>query len=91
MMMEFKARAETGVQLSSTLDFLWMIGVILSYIGIIIMILMGRGIQSILLSVIYGTIWLWPLLIFDPQPIYSMILLFAVIGTITWFYLKKKG
>jgi hypothetical protein len=91
MLMGFKARAEAGagVRLSSTSDNLWLLGVFLSAIGIAIMVFIGRGIQCILLSAVYGIIWLWPLLIFDPQPISSMILLLVVAVTTVWFFLKR--
>lgn len=87
MLMGIKARAEagSGVKLSSTLDILWLLGVALSGIGIFIIVLMGRGIQCVLLPVIYGIIWLWPLLVSEPKPIYSMILLFIVAVTMVWF------
>lgn len=90
MLMGIKARAEagSGVQLSSTSDNLWFSGVFLSGIGIFLMVLIGRGMQRVLLSVIYGIIWLWPLLIFDPKPIYSMILLFVVAVPMVWFAFK---
>ena len=92
MLMGIKARAEagSGVQLSSTSDILWLFGVFLSGIGIFLIVLMGRGIQRVLLSAIYGIIWLWSLLIFDPQPIYSMILLFVVAMTMVWFVIKQR-
>ncbi|MBI5590221.1 MAG: hypothetical protein HY881_07040 [Deltaproteobacteria bacterium] len=92
MLMGIKARSEagSGVQLSSTSDILWFLGVFLSGVGIFLMVLMGRGIQRVLLLAIYGIIWLWPLLIFDPQPIYSMILLFVVAVTIVWLVFKHR-
>jgi hypothetical protein len=90
MLMGFKARAEAGagVHLSSTSDNLWLLGVFLSAIGIAIMVFIGRDIQSILLSILYGLIWLWPLLIFDPRPKYSLILLLIVAVTTGWFFLS---
>ncbi len=92
MLMGIKARAEagSGAQPSSTSDILWFFGVFLSGIGIFLMVFMGRGIQCVLLPVIYGIIWLWPLLIFDPQPIYGMILLFVVAVTMAWFVIKNR-
>lgn len=86
MLMGFKARAEAGagVRLSSTSDNLWLLGVFLSGIGIAIMAFIGRDIQCVLLSAIYGIIWLWPLLIFDPRPKYSLILLLVVAATTVW-------
>jgi hypothetical protein len=84
MLMGFKARAEAGagIRLSSTSDNLWLLGVFMSAIGIAIMVFIGRDIQYMLLPALYGLIWLWPLLIFDPQPKYSMSLLLVVAVTI---------
>ncbi|SFG29358.1 hypothetical protein SAMN05660649_01302 [Desulfotomaculum arcticum] len=92
MLMGIKARAEagSGVQLSSTSDILWFIGVFLAGIGIFLMVLMSGSIQRVLLSTIYGIIWLWPLLVFDPQPIYSMMLLSVVAVTMVWFVFKHR-
>jgi hypothetical protein len=86
MLMGIKARVEAGagVRLSSTSDNLWLLGVFLSGIGIATMVFTGGGIQCILLSAVYGILWLWSLLIFDPRPVYSLSLLLMVAVTITW-------
>ncbi|MBI5584223.1 MAG: hypothetical protein HY892_10390 [Deltaproteobacteria bacterium] len=91
MLMGIKARAEAGrgVDLPATGDLFWFLGVFLSGIGIVIMVLIDQGIPSLLLSALYGIFWLWPLLIFEPRPAYSMILLLAVALTITWFVSKR--
>jgi hypothetical protein len=93
MLMGFKAQAEAGagVRLSSTSDNLWLLGVFLSGIGIAIMAFIGRDIQCTLLSAVYGIIWLWPLLIFDPRPKYSLILLLVVAVTTVWLLFKQAG
>ncbi len=91
MLMGFKAQAETGEPQSSTSDNLWIVGVILSTFAIILLVFISRGVQRVLLTAIYGIIWLWPLLIFDPQPIYSIALLVIIASTITWFLLPKKN
>ena len=92
MLIGFKARAEAGegVRLSIIPDILWFLGVLLSYLGIILLVFMGRSIQCAVLSIFFGIIWLWPLLIFDPQNVYSVILLILIIATIIWFRLKKS-
>lgn len=92
MMMGFKARAEAGegVRLSSIPDILWFLSVLLSFIGIVLMILMNRDIQSVLLSAFFGILWLWPVLILEPQPVYSIILLLSIIAAMIWFRLKKS-
>ena len=86
MLMGFKAQAEDGVRLSSTVDNLWLLGIFLSGIGIALMVFIGKGTQSVLLSMIYGVIWLWTLLILDPKPIFSMILFLIIIATTVWLY-----
>jgi hypothetical protein len=89
MLMGFKARAEAGagVRLSSTADNLWLLGIFMSAIGIAIMVFIGRDIQYILLSVLYSLIWLCSLLIFDPRPKYSLLLLLVVaVTTSTMLY-----
>ncbi len=93
MLMGIKAKAEAGagIQLSTNSDILWFSGVFLSGIGIALMVFVGRGIKKILLSVIYGIIWLWPVLILDPHPIYIMVLLFVVAVTMVGFVLKDAG
>jgi hypothetical protein len=81
MLMGMKARVE-GVRLSATSDNLWLLGVLLSGIGIALVIFSGHGIQNIFLSVLYGVAWLWTLLILEPQPKYSMALLLIEVVTI---------
>ncbi len=76
MLMGFKAQAEDDtVQRSSISDNLWLLGVLLSAIGIVLMAAIGDGLQGILIPVLLGVVWLWILLIFDPKPKYSMTLL----------------
>lgn len=84
MLMGFKAQAEAGdsVRLSSISDNLWLLGVLLSVGGIVLMAVIGDGVQGILIPVLFGIVWLWSLLIFDPQPKYSMTLLLIEIVTI---------
>lgn len=82
MLMGIKARAE-GVRLSAASDNLWLLGVLLSGIGIALMIFWGQGIQNILLSIFYGIAWLWALLISEPRPKYGMALLLIEVMTIT--------
>lgn len=88
MLMGFKARAEAGegVRLSSNLDNLWLLGLVLSAIGIAIMVFIDRRSLSIFLSAVYSLIWLWSLLIFDPHPKYGVTLLLVVAMTIIWFF-----
>ena len=92
MLIGLKAQAEAGegVRLSVIPDIIWFAGVFLSFIGIVLLIFMGGSIRSAVLSVFFGIIWLWPLLLFDPRRVYSLILLILIIGTIIWFQLKKS-
>lgn len=74
MLMGIKSQVE-GARLSAASDNVWLLGVLLSGIGIALIIFFGQGIQNIFLSVIYGIVWLWVLLISKSQPKYSMTLL----------------
>jgi hypothetical protein len=84
MLMGFKAQAETGMRLPSTADNAWLLGIILSGIGIALLALMGGGVQAMVLSVIYGIIWLWTLLIYNPRSMFSLILFVVIAVTIAW-------
>ncbi len=84
MLMGFKAQAETGMPLSSTADNVWLLGIFLSGIGIALLVLIGDGVQAVALSVIYGIIWLWTLLIYNPRSLFSLILFLAITVTIVW-------
>lgn len=82
MMMEFKRRAESGSRLSPVSDLLWFAGVVFSMIGIAAMIFKLRGFQSIALPMVYGLGWLWTLLIANPYPVYSLVLLLITVLTL---------
>ncbi len=82
MLMGFKAQAETGMPLSSTADNVWLLGIFLSGIGIALLAFMGGGVQTVALSIIYGIIWLWTLLIFNPRSPFSLILFLVIAATI---------
>jgi len=84
MLMGFKVQAETGMPLSSTADNVWLLGIFLSGIGIALLALMGGGVLAVALSVIYGIIWLWTLLIFDPRSPFSLILFLVIAISIGW-------
>jgi hypothetical protein len=84
MLMGFKVRAEAcaGVRLSSTTDNLWLLGVFSSGAGIAAMVVVCRQFPCIMLSAVYSIIWLLSLLVFEPRPKYTMILLLAVVMTV---------
>jgi len=86
MLMGFKTQAETGVPLSSTPDNVWLLGVFLSGVGIALLVFIGGGAQAAVLSVIYGIIWLWVLLIVNPRSVFSLILFLIIAITIVWLY-----
>ena len=92
MLMGIKTRAEAGAgfQLSSTSDVLWFSGIVLSYLGIVLMVFILFGIQKYLMPSIYGVLWLIILLVFKPQPIYSNIFLFLVAATAVWIIFKNR-
>ena len=81
MLMGIKARVE-GTRLSAASDNLWLLGVLLSGIGIPLVIFSGQGVQNVFLSAIYGIAWLWVFLIFEPKPTYSLTLLLLEVLTI---------
>jgi hypothetical protein len=81
MLMGMKARVE-GRRLSATSDNLWLLGVFLSGTGIAVSVLFGQGILNITLSVIYGIVWLFTFLIFEPKLKYSLSLLLLEAVTI---------
>lgn len=82
MLIGFKAQAEAGEPPSSTADNVWLLGLLLSGIGIALTIFMGGGV----LSVIYGILWLWTLLILDPQPVFSLALFLIIAVTAVLLY-----
>jgi hypothetical protein len=82
MLMGFKARAETGVRLSSAPDNLWLLGQVLSGLGIALLIVFGDGIAARVLSIVYGIAWLWTLLLLNPRQVYSLVLLVIVAATL---------
>lgn len=86
MLLGFKSCAETGELLPAKADNLWLLGVLLSGIGLGLMALLGKDFINILLSVIYGIIWLWVLLIPKPDPKNSTLLLIAEIVTLFWLF-----
>ncbi len=60
MLIGFKAQTEMGpgVRISSTPDYLWILGIILSGLTIAFMVLFGEDLLCMLLSLIYGIFWL---------------------------------
>ena len=84
MMLGLKARAEAGagVHLSALPDNLWLLGVFLSALGILAIIFLNASITGFLFAIIYSTIWLLTLMILDPKPIFSLILLLVITLTI---------
>lgn len=91
MLMGMKAAAEAdkGGGISEVSDYLWFLGVLLSAVVIFLMAFISRGILVTLLTTVYGIVWLWPLLIFDPTPLYGMVLL-AIAGLTIIAYKYKR-
>jgi hypothetical protein len=83
MLIGFKAQAEAGAGMRPSLpaDNLWLLGNFLSGIGIALIVFIGKGSLSMILSILYAVVWLWILLILDPRPIFSMILLLIIVIT----------
>ena len=84
MLLGLKSHAESGIRLSSTADNLWFLGLFLSAVGITWIILISDGFLNGLLSTIFGIVWLCVLLIFDPRPMFSVILSLIIAVMIVW-------
>jgi len=87
MMLGFKAQAEAGagVHLSALLDNLWLLGILLSALGILAIVFLETTMLGVLLATIYNTFWLLVFMIFEPKPRYSIILFLVISATIAWF------
>ncbi|MFO7681936.1 MAG: hypothetical protein R6X34_17975 [Chloroflexota bacterium] len=84
MMLGFKARAEAGagVHLSELADNLWILGLILSGLGIVVMAFLGGDVWEVVVTAVYSTLWLLALLIIAPKPVYSLSLSVLIVVTI---------
>lgn len=84
MLLGFKAQSEDGKPLSPMVDNLWLLGVVLSAAGVFLMIFISAGFLGGLLAVVFGMVWLWVLLIWDPRPVYSLGFLMVLVVTAVW-------
>jgi hypothetical protein len=93
MLIGIKLRAEAGPgePFSSKNDILWFLGIFLSFCGIVVLLFISKTIQSELVVMVYGVIWLLTLFIADPIPIYSIALLLLLVFNILWQYKNKIG
>ncbi len=84
MMLGFKAQAEAGagVHLSALPDNLWLLGIFLSALGILVILFLNASITSFLFAAVYSTLWLLTLMVLDPKPIFSLMLLLVIAFTI---------
>ena len=89
MLLGFKALAENDAAPASIADNLWLLGLVLSGFGIALMVLTGSGIQEILLSAVFGVLWLYTLLRFDPRPVFSLGLSLAILAVVLVFHWPK--
>ena len=85
MLLGIKERAEgkKNCYLSSGADILWFAGVVLSAFSICVLIVIFRGVQSILIPVGLGILWMFTVLVINPIPQYSLGLLVLVV---TFFF-----
>jgi len=92
MLIGIKARAEAGPgrPFSSTKDVMWFLGICLSFLSIIVLLTFNNSIKVESLTILYAILWLLTLFVFDPIPMYSMILLIILIFNLAWFYKKKQ-
>ncbi len=80
MFLGIKAKSENyNLEVSPINDILWLIGIIFSAIGIIIIIFTYTNIMSIILTIILSNIWLYSLLVFNPLSFSSLILLMVTL------------
>ncbi len=90
MLVGFKSCAETGQHLSSVPDAIWFLGIVLSFAGLILLAFIANGIQRFYLSGGLGLLWLLPLLIVAPSPVYSLPMLVIVIVVNAMLLLKNR-
>ena len=91
MLMGIRDRTEAGpgVPLPQWPDIVWFVGIVLSGLGVLAIMIIGRGIYSILLPAILGALWLITLLYVNPSPAYSIILAALTIMAAGWQARKK--
>lgn len=81
MLLGFKARAEAGpgVPLPTLPDSLWLLGMLLSGIGVGLLALLGTGVAGTASAVVLGLAWLVTLLVAPPRPASGLGLLLVVV------------
>jgi hypothetical protein len=92
-LMGIKERAETGpgIKLSQTQDIVWFSGIVLSGFLICVLVFIGRRIfQSIIITSVYSTLWIFSIFLFDPIPLFSIGLLIMIGVTIVSVLLMNK-
>lgn len=72
MMLEFKSLAETRKGLSQSADIIWFCGIVLSMIGCFGLIVQSRLLRERVVAALLSVAWLWPLLVLNPIPTYSI-------------------
>lgn len=82
MLMGLKFQIENGTQVSSIVDILWMLGMVLFGFGLAILIFFTGGVYAFLLSILFGILWLYALLMFDPLPQYSFGFFFLTVAAL---------
>ena len=84
MLLGFKTQIETGKPLSAAVDNLWLLGIFLSGIGIALLAFVGEGVQGIVAAATCGVLWLYTLLIPEPRPLFSVVLLLIIVLMMIW-------
>jgi len=78
MLIGIKMHAEekSDVNFSQNKDLLWFFGLVTSWFLICFLVFIGRGfVQSVFIPAIFSVFWLLSVLLFNPTPFYSVILL----------------
>lgn len=91
-LMGFKARVETGAGpvFDNTKDKLWFFGIVASAFAIAFLTFIMRGIGAIIIPTFLSTGWTFTLLILDPVPINSLMLLALVFGLLLYNIYTSK-
>ncbi len=80
MLIGVKTAVEKGFSQSQSAlsDNIWLLTNFLSYLGLLLMVILGRGIMRWLLSGLIGVLWLFTLLVFPPEPVFGIVLLVII-------------
>ncbi len=76
MLLGFKSVIENSEESLFVTDIIWLTGMLLSFISLLILLIFCRGRTNHIISLILSLLWLFPLLVLPPSPIFSTGFLF---------------